>query len=182
VNQPPDTWFAGSDPDDPYAGWQTATGRYGGKFMDLAFTGWGSAFPGVPQSLLGPDSLLLLPAQRPARKTFYEIYNDRLWIRQEGDTVHLNSFVVFPGGGSDSDSPYAVNVNTVLLPDALKLPVYTPGPANGSPVGFRVRVQEKDAAGWVSQPTETTTYPVWDPASFLHKPEINGYWALTSAG
>jgi hypothetical protein len=40
----------------------------------------------------------------------------------------------------------------------------------------------KDAYGQVSQPSESLTYPVWDPASFLHQPEINGYWALTSAG
>ena len=181
VNQPPDGWFAGSDPDDPSAGWQTLTGLYGGRYLDFALTGW-SMFPGVPNSLLGPDSLLVLPAARRARKTFYEIYNDRLWIRQEGDTVHLNSFVVFPSGGSDTDSPYAVNVNTALLPDSLRKPVLTPGPANGSPVGFRVRVQVKDSAGQIEQPSESTTYPVYDPASVFHKPEINGYWELTLAG
>lgn len=181
-NQPPDTWFAGSDPEDPAAGWQVATGLYGGRYMDFGLAGW-STFQGVPNSLLGPDSLLLLPAGRPPRKTFYEIYNDRLWIRQEGDTVHLNSFLVFPGGGSDLDSPYAVNVNTALLPDELKgKPVLTPGPANGSPIGLRIRVQNKDSAGQVTQPSETTTYPCFDPASVFHYPIINGYMSVTSAG
>jgi len=182
VNQPPTTWFAGSDPDDPAAGWQVATGLFGGRYMDLSLTGW-ATFQGVPNSLLGPDSLLALPGNRPPRKTFYEVYDDRQWIRQEGDTVHLNSWVIFPGGGSDPDSPYKVNVNTALLPDELKgKPVLTPGPANGSAVGLRLRVQVKDAAGRVSQPSETTTFPVFDPASVLHDPIVNGYWALTSAG
>jgi len=183
VNQPPDTWFAGSDPDDPSAGWQTLTGLHGGKYMDLALTGWSPLFPGVPHSLLGPDSLELLPAARPERRTFYEIYNDRLWIRQEGDTVHLNSWVVFPGGGSDADSPYAVRVDTTILPVQLKgKPVLTPGPANGSPIGFRTRIQVKDLSGLVSQPSETTTYPVFDPASVFHQPTVSGYWGLNSSG
>jgi hypothetical protein len=182
VNQPPDSWFAGSDPDDPAAGWQVDTGLHAGRYIDLGLTGWG-AFRGIPNSLLGPDSLLVLPANRPARKTFYEIFGDRLWIRQEGDTVHLNSYVVFPGGGFDQDSPYAVNVNTALLPDTLRgKPVLTRGPANGSPVGFRVRVQTKDATGTITQPSETTTFPVFDPASVFHYPIISGYWALTSVG
>jgi hypothetical protein len=40
----------------------------------------------------------------------------------------------------------------------------------------------KDAAGGVSQPSETTVYPVFDPTSVIHRPVINGYWGLQTAG
>jgi len=182
VNQPPDTWFAGADPNDPSPGWQVATGLRGGNYLDLGLAGW-TAFTGVPNSLLSGDSLLALPANRAPRRTFFEIYNDRLWLRQEGDTVHLNSWLVFPGGGFDSDSPYAALVDTVLLPPSLRgAPVFTPGPPNGSPIGFRVRVQLKDSYGLIDQPSESLTYPRYQPASVLHNPVVNGYWGVNSAG
>jgi hypothetical protein len=60
--------------------------------------------------------------------------------------------------------------------------VLTPDDPNGSPIGFRVRVQVRDQSGQLSQPTETTTYPVVDPASSFDARFINGYWALTTAG
>jgi len=184
MNFAPDTWFAGADPSDPTAGWLTAPMPYGGKYLDYQFTGW-SPFPGVPGTMLTNDSLSVLPSQRRERKSFFEIYNDRLWVRQENDTVHMNSWIIIPSGGFDRDSPYAVKVNVPLLPDSIKnnLPaVLTPGPPNGSPIGFRIRIQVKDKSGLVTQPSETTTYPVYDPASVFHQPVINGYWGLNTAG
>lgn len=187
MNFAPDTWFAGPDPNDPLAGWQTYTDGNGKRywFIDREATGW-TTFQGVPGTQIGPDSARVLPASRAERKTFFEIYNNRLWLHQEGDTVNMNSWVIFPTGGFDRDSPYRVRVNTSLLPPALVgLPVTTPGPANGSPTGFRIQVKVKGgtkSSNRVDQPTETTTYPVMDPASVFHNPITNGYWGVTSSG
>jgi len=184
MNFAPDTWFSGADPNDPAGGWATQAMPYGGKYKDFESTGWG-AFTGVPNSMLTTDSLNVLPAFRSQRKSFFEVYNNKLWIRQENDTVHLNSWVIIPAGGFDKDSPYTVKVNTALVDstsDWLGKPVAVPGPPNGSPIGFRIRVQVKDTQGNVTQPSETTTYPVKDPASVFHQPVINGYWGVTSAG
>jgi hypothetical protein len=182
TNVPPDTWFAGPDPSDATAGWLIDPGPFGGRYIEVAPQGWGYGFPGVPNSMLSADSLNLLPAARPEHRTFIEIYGDRLWLRQEGDTVHMNSWVVFPSGGSDPDSPYSVMVNQSLFPPWLGSPVFTPGDANGSPIGFRLRVQLQDVLGRVSLPSESTTYPVWDPASVFHNPIVNGYQPLVEAG
>jgi hypothetical protein len=136
--------------------------------------------------MLSQDSLTSFPATRPERKTFFEVYNDRLWLRAENDTVHLNSWVILPTGGFDRDSPYSVKVNTLLLDSLIARvphPVLEPdADPNGSPIGFRIKIQVKDAAGQVGEPSETTTYPVFDPASVFHQPVINGYWGLTAAG
>ena len=184
MNFAPDTWFSGADPNDPLAGWRTHTDGNGKRywFMDFAATGWG-AFQGLPGTQLSSDSLDVIPALRTERKTFFEMYNDRLWLHQEGDTVHMNTWVMFPTGGFDRDSPYSVKVNTALLPPALVgKPVVTPGPANGSPIGFRIRIPVKNSAGQLSVPSETTTYPVFDPASVFHQPVINGYTSIITAG
>ncbi|MEQ1831921.1 MAG: hypothetical protein ABL977_02615 [Candidatus Eisenbacteria bacterium] len=191
MNFAPDTWFAGPDPNDPLVPWQTFTSNGGTKrywFIDNSFTGWGSLFAGVPNSMLSTDSLTKLPALRTQRKTFFEIYNDRLWLHQEGDTVHLNSWVIIPSGGFDRDSPYRARINVDLLDADIRnqhYPVLTPSGPNGSPIGFRVIVRVRggtDPANQVSQPSETTTYPVMDPASVFHNPVINGYWGMTTAG
>ena len=130
MNFAPDTWFAGPDPNDPQAGWISSGGS---RYLDLSATGW-ATFPGIPGTQMSPDSALILPALRTERRTFFEIYNDKLYVKQEGDTVELNSWVVMPSGGFDKDSPYRVKVNVPLLPPQLVgLPVLTPGPPNGSP-------------------------------------------------
>src|SRR5262249_49740118 len=116
-------------------------------------------------------------------KSFFEAYNQRLWLRQEDDTVHLNSWVIIPAGGFDRDSPYAVPSNMRLLGDSLsQFPVLTPGPPNGSPPLVRLAVQVQDAGGGLSQPSETTPHPVVDPASPMENRQINGYWGVTTAG
>ena len=184
MNFAPDTWFAGPDPNDAAAGWQTNVDGNGKHyyFHDFGTTGWAS-FQGVPGTPLSADSVNLLPAQRVERRAFFEVWEDRLWLRQEEDTVHMNSWVIIPSGGFDRDSPYAVKVNTPLLPDDLKGKLtLTPTGPNGSPIGFRIRVQVKDRSGQITQPSETTTYPVFDPASVFHQPVINGFQGLNTAG
>jgi len=187
MNFAPDTWFAGPDLDDPLAGWQVLTDGNGKRywFKDFDFTGW-TGFQGVPGTMLSDDSVNVAPALRRERKTFFEVYNNRLWAHQEDDTVHMNSWVMFPAGGFDKDSPYAVKVNTDLLrisdPQLAATTVLTPGPANGSPIGFRIRVPVVNSIGRSTVPTETTTYPVYDPASVFHQPVINGYVGLNTAG
>src|SRR4029079_12662270 len=67
-------------------------------------------------SLFSPDSAKILPSQRIPRRNFLEIFHDpsfplgtqhdRIWVRQEGDTVHMNSWVVFFNGGFDPRPPY----------------------------------------------------------------------------
>ncbi len=184
MNFAPDTWFAGPRLDDVLAGWQTYTDGNGKQywFLDFSATGW-TAFQGVPGTMLSADSVQVLPALRPERKTFFEVYNDRLWMHAENDTVHLNSWVIVPTGGFDRDSPYSVRVNKALLPPALLgTPVLTQDGPNGSPIGFRIRVPVKDASGSISQPSETTTYPEFDPASVKNQPLINGVQGMTAAG
>lgn len=145
VNFTPDSWFAGPDP--------SVTGFYstnwspgfndGQKFRDIA--NW-SATPVFPGSLLGPDSLLVMPKDRIQRKTFFEVYRNRVYMRAENDTVNLNSWVIFFGGGFDSDSPYKVRVdgfkfNPITigsLDDTTTSPVVKKAGPNGSPIGLRL--------------------------------------------
>jgi hypothetical protein len=203
MNFAPDTWFSGPDKNDPAAGWLTYTDFKPSPkqywYKDMLALGWPGQFelaeghPGVPGTMLSSDSTALLPALRPERRTFFEIYNDQLWYKEEGDTVHLNSWVVLPAGGFDQDSPYSVKVNLPLMAtsDHFKhlvippQPVTTPSGPNGSPIGFRIQVKVKegtDPTNRAGEPSETTTYPVYDPASVFHQPVINGYWGLTTAG
>lgn len=187
MNFAPDTWYAGPNPNDPLAGWQTLVDGNGKRywFIDLGLVGWNN-FQGIPGTQLSRDSLLKLPSARTERKSFFEIYNNRIWMRDEGDTVHMNSWVVIPTGGFDKDSPYRARINTALLDPALaNLPVTTPGPPNGSPIGFRIQVRVKggtDPTNRVDAPSEGTMYPVMDPASVFHQPVTNGYWGMTSSG
>jgi hypothetical protein len=182
TNVPPETWFAGPDPSDAAAGWLTDTGPFGGRYLP-APADWNGypGFPGIPNTMLSPESLTVLPKDRPERRTFIEIYGDRIWLRQEGDTIHINSWAILPSGGSDPDSPYSVLVNRSMMP-FMGGPVLTPDSANGSPIGFRLQVGLEDALGRVSRPSESTTYPRVDPLSPFHNPVINGYFPLVEAG
>ena len=100
---------------------------------------------------MNDDSVRVLPALRPERKTFFEIYKNRIYVRAENDTVHMNSWVVLMSGGFDPDSPYAVHFSpnwptgapgSDSRPDTTRIApgtayVLHPGPANGSPIGFK---------------------------------------------
>src|SRR5262249_22528479 len=91
-NFSPVTWFAGPDPNAATLHVDPQTGaKY--LFIDEVMS------QGVPNSLLGSDSTQKLPAARPERKTFFEIWQDKVFVRAEFDTVHMNSWLLFHGGG-----------------------------------------------------------------------------------
>ncbi len=179
MNYAPDTWFAGPDPNDAAANWNTYLDGNGKRywFKNVVFNGFG----GIQGTLLSGDSVAVLPALRTPRRTFFEIYADRIWLRQEGDTVNMNSWVVMPSGGFDKDSPYAVKVGVDPgLPPGV---VTTAGPANGSPIGFRaVVITKTPITSSLINPSETTTYPVFDAASTFRSPVISMYWPMNLAG
>jgi hypothetical protein len=139
MNFAPDTWFAGPDPDNNDAPWQTLPGS-GEKYAVLgpwaqSPEGCVACGGGLPGTLLGPDSLQIMPVYRPQRRTFLEVYKDTVFLRHEFDTVHLGSWVIVHNGGFDKDSPYQVHA-AVGAPASLA-PVLTPDKQNGSPIGFR---------------------------------------------
>lgn len=190
MNYAPDTWFVGPDINDPVQGWQTelrngVAWRY---YRDVP------AWPvSIPNTQLSADSVNLLPALRPERKTFFEFYGDRVFARSEGDTVHLNSRVVFPGGGFDRDSPY--NVKVGFDPETPPGVVTTIGPPNGSPVAFRsllaTKLQEPEttpggsaerAEAQFIRPSENLAYPVFDAASPYRSLRISEYQGMRNSG
>lgn len=192
VNFVPDMWWAGPDP----AAFPPASDGDGRAVDVQSWTGFRTspAWPPDGRGYFGPDSLAFLPrSRRPVaddfdRRTFYEIYGDRIYARNENDTVHQGAWVVFATGGYDPDSHYAIP----LSPSAPTLP---PGFASrpdlypvlgatglqGSPTGFRLRVQTV-VNGGVTQPSETTTYPNFDVASVFYDPAVAGYWRVDLAG
>lgn len=179
MNYAPDSWYAGPDVNDPAAGWSSYQDGNGKRYYFKDVPLW-SSFNGIPGTLLGPDSAQVMPSARTERPTFFEIYKDRIWAHAEGDTVHLNSWVVFPSGGTDKDSPYRAKVGI----DPLKPvgPVTTIGPANGSPVAFRSQVLTVQLDGNPARPSETTSFPVFDIASVYHLPHILPYSGMSYSG
>jgi hypothetical protein len=194
MNLTPDTWFAG--PDTNAFNYQTlryASGRLKWRYYQVG-TGtlpqnWSTPLTG---SLLSPDSVNVMAAKRPPIKTFFEIYSEgptnnpvhRIYVHTEGDTVHMNSWVVLCGGGFDADSPYSlrITIGNPNLPGIGTTPVLTSGPANGSPVGFHFRVPVLPES--LSQPItfpESQIYPFSDPA-FVAEPHISGYQGVQLAG
>jgi hypothetical protein len=191
MNFAPDTWIAGPDTSYLFSparpdGWRTYQDLNRKRYWYVdAFTTPAAAlaFNGVSGTLLSRDSLLTLPAERVQRKTFMEVYNGRVWLHQEDDTVHMNSWVMFAAGGFDKDSPYRVKVDVPRLPLPLaNVPVLTPAGPNGSPIGFHVGITFKDPGGSVSRPSEGPLYPVFNPATGAGDVKINGYASLTSSG
>lgn len=181
MNFDPDTWFAGPDKDDPAQGWVSHQDNNGRRYYYKDIASWAS-FAGVTNTQYGPDSLTILPAFRAPKRTFFEIYNNRLWYHEEGDTVHMNSWVLMPAGGLDRDSPYKVDANLRDVPPGGPWPVVTKlDSANGSPVGFRIRIQTR-TDGPTIIPSETSKYPVFDAASVFHQPVINAYWPMVLSG
>src|SRR5262249_29248121 len=115
------------------------------------------------------------------------------WVRQDGDTVHLNSWVLFHGGGYDRDSPYSVKVNPIMrdtledgspkFPNFPDGPVLTAGPANGSPIGFRSIVTESTTPlGNPSRDALSGLYPIYDPNDVFNLQRIGGYHPIFLAG
>jgi len=195
VNFSPDTWWAGPDP----ALWPPSTDGEGARAVDV--TDWSRfatspAWPPDGRSYFGPDSFRYLPSvRRPLgsdsrRGTFYEIYGNRIYARSEGDTVHMNSWLVLYNGGYDKDSKYLPQVDPTdpALPagfasDPGRFPVLVDQGLMGSPIGFRSWIPMRlTPAGIKSAPAQTNLYPVFDPASVFRSPRLAGYWRSIMAG
>jgi hypothetical protein len=176
----PDTWYSGPDP-SVTGFYQSNVPNDGQKFRNV--TNWTTGLPvgGVPGSYFGPDSLQLMPKNRTQRKTFFEIYKNRLYIRAENDTVNLNSWIVFFAGGYDPDSPYKVRVDGFKF-DTTAGPVLQKRPPNGSPVGFRVMVPiYLYPTGPLTSTTQSIIYPL-DEALNVPEAHIQGYVGVQSTG
>jgi hypothetical protein len=187
LNYMPDTWFSGPDPNDSRFVQTRDDGTGDVQYMDLAGVDihtWG----GLSGTLLHRDSLKVLPLHRQPRKTFFEIYNKRLYAHAEGDTVHMNSWVLFYNGGYDKDSRYAARIDPLdpgLPPPAERPddPVIVPGPENGSPIGFRTQVQmTTDINGQQVNFAQSGMYPIYEPTSVFRATTIGGYWPMILSG
>jgi len=182
MNFSPDSWIAGPDRNVTGSPWQT--NARGEKFAVLA----GIRVPptGLPGTLLGPDSVLTLPANREPRRTFLEFYKDTVFIRAEFDTVHMGSWVVFHNGGFDKDSPYQVKVVDgieLIQPSFPGGPVLTKAGPNGSPIGFRSLVTNYlSPDGPLSYSAQTRLYPYFDPNDVLNFQRIGAYHGMTRSG
>jgi len=181
VNFNPDSWFAGPDPNVPgfySTNWSPGFDD-GQKFRDIS--NWSTGVPVFPGSLMGPDSLLVMPKDRIQRKTFLEFYQNRIFIRAEDDTVNLNSWVMFFGGGFDPDSPYNVRVDGFKF-DTTSSPVVKRTGNNGSPVGFRLYVPVKlYPNGPLAPGTLSPIYPL-DEAINVPETHIGGYIGMQQSG
>lgn len=181
LNYSPISWWSGPDLNHP-AWLVKPTGE---KYLPLATV----MASGVPSSLLGPDSTQILPALRTQRRTFLEFYNDTIYARAEGDTVHMNSIVILHSGGFDQDSPYAVRVSAL----GASLPYFPGGPVltasfrpNASPVGFRSQMSIDNTTDSPFPITtsfaESPLYPVYDPNDPSELARIGAYWPVFNAG
>ena len=195
VNFSPDTWWAGPDP----ALWPPSTDGEGARAVDVADWSRFATSPAWPpdgRPYFGPDSFRYLPSvRRPLagdfrRGTFYEIYGNRIYARSEGDTVHMNSWLVLYNGGYDPDSRYLPRVDPTdpALPagfagDPGRFPVLDDRGLVGSPIGFRSWVPMRlTPTGIRLWPAQTSLYPVFEPASVFRSPRLAGYWRSLFAG
>ncbi len=185
MNFSPDTWFSGPDPNATGGPWQTTSN--GEKYARLI----NGSLPagGLPGTLMNDDSVRILPAARPGgrpRRTFLEIFGDTVFLRREFDTVHLNSWVIIHNGGFDQDSPYGVKVADGIAdiqPSFPGGPVLTPGPPNGSPVGFRSRVTNfLTPNGPLSSTAQSQLYPFYDPNDVFNFQRIGAYHPMFRSG
>jgi len=199
LNIAPDTWFAGPDSNVVPVVSDAVNDRIdtGHRFINIT-NGWpsGSNPSSTPLvqgmgSLLSCDSLYYWPSERPQRKTFWEIYKNRLYLRAEGDTVDMNSIVCLQVGGADLDSRYDVPVKTNHPPkDTLycsteQARVLRPGAANGSPSTFQfqyAQVLDPPSFGLVAIPSQSAPFPTFDAASSFEQPNVNGYVTLSASG
>ncbi len=181
MNHSPDTWFSGPDINSP----SLQTNARGEKFALLS---GGSLAAPITGTLFSPDSVITMPTLRPERRTFFEIWRDTVFVRQEGDTVHLNSWIVVHNGGFDRDSEYGVKVTDLArtLPEFPPgdPPVLRPGPANGSPVGFRSVITQSNTLDYLTATRygQTGVYPLFDPNDVQGKPVIGGYHPMLKSG
>ena len=187
LNLPPDTWWSGPDPNSPF--WSSRP-KHAHSTQQLKYRQVSNyaTLPPIPGGLVNCDSVTVLPSERPFRPTFLEIWKDTIYVHAEGDTVHLNSWLIFSNGGFDQDSPYSVRVSPIdpAVPDTAACgggAVLRAGPANGSPVGFRGFLGTAlDPFGSFSAPTIRGVYPLFDPVDFRRIPQINGYQEAVLSG
>ncbi len=179
VNFTPDTWFAGPNPTPTTNPTYYSVDRKGRYRSMPSWVGLpGTAFPG---SYFNADSAVVLPKDRLRRNTFFEFYEDRVYVRQEGDTVNMNSFVVFTGGGFDSDSPYNVRVNGFGIDTTLGA-VFHKRPMNGSPSGFRLYVPVYlFPSGAQSGYPLSAVFPL-DEALLVPERHIHGFLPMQQSG
>lgn len=184
MNFAPTSWFTGPDVNDFAQAWQTYSDGNGRPYYYKNIT-WSTfstpGSPGIPNTLLSPDSVNVLPASRSQKRSFFEFYQNRIWAHAEYDTVNLNSWVLIPAGGYDPDSPYLVKVG--LDPGMPIGIVTTPDPnPNGSPIGFRANITVRKLDGGSVRPTETNTFPIFDITSSYHEPKISYRGAMAASG
>lgn len=182
ANFSPDTWFAGPDPNQP--GFYTyETPMFSGPQIYRQLTGsapWQN-LPAFPGSLLSPDSNQVFPVDRVPRKTFFEIYGNRVYVRAEDDTVNANSWVLFFGGGFDSDSPYLVRVDGFALNPSAGPVVQKDSMPNASPTGFRLVMPLFLYPAGQSNPAPSQVFPL-DEALEVPEPHIGGYISARQSG
>lgn len=185
MNYAPDSWFSGPDVNDPRFVQirENSTGDI--RYIDLTGTPL-SSWPGLPGTQMSSDSFTVMPVDRPERRTFFEIWNNRLYAHAEGDTVHMNSWAVFYSGGYDKDSKYRVKVDPLdpaLPADTTSTPVLNKRPENGSPIGFRSQLTvREDPFGSTVPFTASGLAPVFLPASVSRLTTIGAYWPLQLSG
>ena len=192
-NFAPDMWWTGPDP-TRFPPSSDGDGR-AVDVLDWAHFTTSPAWPPDGRGYFGPDSFQFLPhTRRPVnddldRRTFYELWGNRIYARSEGDAVHRGARVVFATGGFDADSPYGLTVSqgaSTVPPGYASQPdlyaVLTAQGLIGSPVGVRDRVLVKLANGQVSQPSETITHPNFDAFSVFYEPVVASYWAVNIPG
>lgn len=189
----PGAWWAGPDP----ARFPPSSD---GDGRSVVVTNWGTfetrpAWPPDGRGYFGPDSFRVVPSQRRPvrgdfdRRTFYEIFGDRIYARAEGDTVHLGAWVVFVHAGYDRDSRYApaVVAGDPALPAGFPsqpqlYPVLVGQGLIGSPSAFRSVLITRRPDGSLVRPSETAAYPNFDPGSVFRSPHVAGYWPAAYSG
>jgi hypothetical protein len=182
----PSSWWAGPDVER----WPASTDGDGRSVDVIDWTTFTTspAWPPDGRPYFGPESLATIPsARRPPgddldRRTFYEIFGNRIYARREGDTVHQDAWIVLIHGGYDKDSPYTPRVSPgdpALPPDFVPgtgvYPVLESLGLVGSPIGFRTQVTVRLENGMVVRAPQSGLYPVFDPASVFRSPVIAGY-------
>lgn len=192
-------WPGDNDGNAPYLllapGQRLPSGHFGGTF---AFGGGGGEADSLdyrPSMRYPPDYQQKGGDLSSCMRTFYEIYKGRdgkgrIYARSEGDTVHLNSWVVLWNGGYDKDSEYRVRADTtdpVIAsqpgkPTLTGLAIEKAGKV-GSPIGFRsLIVTRVTPSGMKSIPSQSALYPIYEPASVFRSPRMGGYWRMMKAG
>ena len=193
ANLAPEMWWSGPDP-ALFPPASDGDGR-GVDVTDWAAFTTSPTWPPDGRGSFGPDSFQFVPSKRlPValdldRRTFYELWGDRIYARSEGDAVHLDSWVVFSTGGFDADSPYTPIVGTgspsvppgyETQPDLYALLIQQG--LIGSPIGFRVRVPVRLPDGLLVLVASSTTHPNFDTFSVFYSPVVASYWRMLVPG